>query len=236
MTAALRVSDELAAWVRRTSARAGLDEIAAGFAAGEIETVPAARRHMIAGQQPSPDQAFRRRYGFWEKVGRPDRRSPDRQRDYERRHRLAWSGPLPGFLAARLTVADMAVARIVADEHLARKHCDLSIYEIARRAGMCRKTAKRALCRLRTEKLISIEERPIKGRKNLTNIVRVVSREWLCWLEKRTARRPASGFTGGHLVAPTDTPVKQVAHVQLERPQDGGRGRPSPLITGWQRD
>jgi hypothetical protein len=231
MTAALRVSDELAAWVRRTSTRAGLDEIAAGFAAGEIETVPAAHHHMVAGRQPSPDQAFRRRFGFWEKLGRPDRRSPDRQRDYERRHRLAWSGPLPGFLAARLTVADMAVARIVADEHLARKHCDLSIYEISRRAGMCRKTAKRALCRLRTEKLISIEERPIKGRKSLTNVVRVISAAWLCWLEKRNPR-PMTNSIGGHLVAPTDTNLNKMRIRILKGRKKSGEEGEIPQVAG----
>jgi len=243
MSAAIPVSAELAAWVAARRAKSQscgrtgfsakpdlLDEVTAGFATGEIETVPAAQRHT---QSPPNDFVtdFRRRYGFWGIVRRLQR-SPDRQRSYERRHRLAWSGPLPGFLAARLTVADTAVARIVADEHRSRKVCDLSIAEIAARAGVCRKTAKRALFRLRTEKLVSIEERPIKGRKNLTNVVRIVSREWLCWLEKKRAlQRPAGGI-GGHLVAPTVTRVKQDANLHLETLQDGGRGRPPPLSAG----
>ena len=48
---------------------------------------------------------------------RREQRSPDRQASYDRRHRLAYSGVMPPHLAARLTISDMAVMRIVADEY-----------------------------------------------------------------------------------------------------------------------
>jgi hypothetical protein len=219
MIAALRVSDELAAWVRRTGARAGLDEITAAFEAGEIETRAAAPR---AAAQRADNRLQRRR-------GLARRRSPDRQKSYERRHRLAWSGPLPGYLAARFTISEMAVMRIIADKYLARERCDLSLDEIADRAGVCRKTAQRALRNACVEKLIEIDERPVRGRKNLTNIVRVISGAWVAWLEKR---RSSKSNIGGHLCPTTDTRAKQVAHVQLERPQKGGRGGVNPAVCG----
>jgi hypothetical protein len=223
--ASIPISAELTAWVAaRTRAPDRLSEIIAGFDTGEIETVPAARRHLIGAQQPLVLEAFRRRYGFWDAIRRPQR-SPDRQRSYERRHRLAWSGPLPGFLASRLTIADMAIARIIADEHSRRRRCDLSISEVAARAGVCRKTAKRALCRMHTERLISIEERPIKGRKNLTNIVRVISRAWLCWLDKR-AKPTREPPIGGHLVASTDTRTRKLG----EQDQTTGSLNPQNVV------
>lgn len=160
MSAAISVSDELTSLVRRACASHVRDDLVRAYEFGEIETVPAA----IRDRQKLPDQE---RWRNLERGRRRPQRSPDRQRSYERRHRLAWSGPLPGFLAGRLTIGDMAVARIIADEHLRRRFCDLSLDEIAARAGVCRKTAKRAMQRLRGLALIAIEERPVKGRRVL---------------------------------------------------------------------
>jgi hypothetical protein len=180
MSAAPYVSEELKASVRRMCS-SPRHELAAAYETGQIETVPAAGRNR--SQIPSQER--------WRQLRarRRRQRSPDRQRSYERRHRLAWSGPLPGFLAGRLTIGDMAVARIIVDEHQRRGFCDKSIDEIAASAGVCRKTAKRAMRRLRFERLISVEERPIRGRKSLTNLVRIISPEWKCWLEKRMTAR-----------------------------------------------
>jgi hypothetical protein len=47
---------------------------------------------------------------------RREQRSPDKQASYDRRHRLAYSGVLPRHLAPRLTIGEMAVMRIIADE------------------------------------------------------------------------------------------------------------------------
>jgi hypothetical protein len=138
---------------------------------------------------------------------RREQRSPDKRASYERRHRLAYSGGLPRHLAPGLTVADMAVMRIVADEYVRSAGCELSLAEIAARAGGCRKTAKRALLKARTQRLISIEERPVLGQRNKPNLIRIISFEWLKWLrrskEKNEPKQVAGG--GGHFVPPTDT-------------------------------
>jgi hypothetical protein len=51
-------------------------------------------------------------------TARVEQRSPDRQASIERRRRLAASGPLPPVMAARFTVSELAVLRIVGDEVL----------------------------------------------------------------------------------------------------------------------
>jgi hypothetical protein len=138
-------------------------------------------------------------------------RSADKQKSYDRRHELAYSGVMPHHLAARLTVGAMAVMHIVANEYRAQAVCDLELDEIAARAGVCRKTARRAMQVAQDQRLISVRERPMRGRKNLTNLVEVISFEWLKWLrrpkgDQQVARiEPVGrGPIGGHLFAPTD--------------------------------
>lgn len=123
----------------------------------------------------------------------PPQRSPDRQRSIERRRHLAASGPMPPALAARFTVSELAVLRIVADEVRARGVCDRSLAELAARAGCCRKVAQNVMRLAAREGLVTIERRPRPGRKHLTNIVRVVSAEWRSWLAKGGGLVPTVG-------------------------------------------
>ena len=109
----------------------------------------------------------------------------DRARSRERRRRLAYSGPMPAALAAAFTPAEVAVLRIVADEHRDRGDCALCVDEIAARAGVCHRTVQNALRHAERFGLISTTERRRDGARNLPNIVRVVSREWLTWIEHR---------------------------------------------------
>ena len=105
----------------------------------------------------------------------------------ERRRRWAASGRLPPGLAARFTLAEQAVLALVAAETTKRKDCRLSIENLAAVAGVCRSTVKNAIREARQLGLLTVEERVITGFRNDTNIVRIVSAEWLAWL--RLARR-----------------------------------------------
>jgi hypothetical protein len=109
----------------------------------------------------------------------------DRAKSHERRRRLAYSGPMPASLAARFTPAEVAVLRVIADEHRDRGGCARSVDEIAARAGVCRRTVQNALRHAERLGLVMITERRQSANRNLPNIVRVVSREWLAWLEHR---------------------------------------------------
>jgi hypothetical protein len=118
----------------------------------------------------------------------PEPRSPDRHRSIARRRRLAASGPMPPALACQYTVGELAVLRIVGDEVVARGTCDRSLSEIAARAGVCRKLAQLTLRLAARDGLITVERRPRPGRKNLTNVVRIISQAWLTWMRHRNHR------------------------------------------------
>ena len=94
-------------------------------------------------------------------------------------------------LAAAFMLAKVAVLRIVVDEHWDRGGCDRSVDEIAARAGVCRRTVQNALRHAERLGLVSITERRVAGRRNLPNIVRVISREWLAWIEHHRAKTGA---------------------------------------------
>lgn len=117
-------------------------------------------------------------------VRRPQR-SPDRARSIERRRRLAASGPLPPALAGAFTTGEAAALRIVGDEARERGDCRLPLAAIAARAGISRSTAQRALREAERLGLLVVVERRRPGRVSLTNVVRIVSREWGSWLAKR---------------------------------------------------
>lgn len=116
---------------------------------------------------------------------KPAVRAPVRTRAHlERRRRLAASGPMPHALAAHFTTAELAALRIISDECRAHGACDRSIAEIAMRAGCRRTSVQNALRRARELGLLSISHRRRRG-PSLTNLVTIISREWLAWIAKR---------------------------------------------------
>jgi hypothetical protein len=139
----------------------------------------AARPKMPAAPKVAPAAAARR--------AAP--RSPDRQASILRRRRLVASGPLPPQLAARFTWGEQAVMRIVGDECRAHGCCTLHIDAIAARAGVHRTTVQNALReatgREGGEAIVTVHERRRPGQRSLTNIIRIVSKEWSDWLRRR---------------------------------------------------
>ncbi|MCJ2119314.1 helix-turn-helix domain-containing protein [Methylobacterium sp. J-001] len=130
-----------------------------------------------------------------DRVGSPRRAVGSRPRtdaSMERRRRWAASGRLPPGLAARFTLAEQAVLALVAAEVARRKDCRLSIENMAAVTGVCRSTVKNAIREAARLGLLTVEERQITGFRNDTNIVRIVSPEWLAWLRLARARDPLS--------------------------------------------
>lgn len=116
---------------------------------------------------------------------RRPQRSPDRQHSIERRRRLAMSGPMPPHLACQFTVGELAALRIVANAATRSGGCRLHIDAIAAQAGVCRSTVQNALRAARRLGLITVQERRRRGMASLTNVVRIVSREWTAWIDRR---------------------------------------------------
>jgi hypothetical protein len=108
--------------------------------------------------------------------------SPDRAASIRRRRAVAMSGAVPAKLAAHFTLGELAALSIVAGEVKRNGRCELCMDAIAGMAGVCRSTAQNALRAARLAGLVTVTERPRPGRKNLPNIIRVVSPEWRAWL------------------------------------------------------
>src|SRR3954465_5152039 len=140
-----------------------------------------ARRSLIRGEIKPVDVP----------AGRPSifpprrlQRTPQRPAAIARRRHLAASGPMPPSMACRFTVSELAVLRIIGDEVRQHGLCDRCVDELAARAGVCRSLVKNAIRTAARLGLLTVEERRRAGRRNLPNVVRIVSREWLQWLTR----------------------------------------------------
>src|SRR3954447_23601758 len=119
---------------------------------------------------------------------RRPQRAPVRAVAIPRRRHLAASGPMPPATAARFTVGELAVLRIVGDEVRTGGLCALCVDAVAARAGVCRRLAQNAIRQAARLGLLTVQDRRREGQKNLPNIIRVIGREWLAWL-RAGARR-----------------------------------------------
>src|SRR5262249_17876175 len=81
-----------------------------------------------------------------------------------------------------------------------RKHgfCDLYVDQIAALAGVSRSTVRDAIREAHINCDLRRQERRIPGQKSRTNIIRIISREWLTWL----SHGPAGSGVGVKTSAP----------------------------------
>src|SRR5215208_1296379 len=142
---------------------------------------------------------------------RRPQRTPQRSVAIARRRHLAASGPMPPALACKFTVSELAVLRIVGDEVRLHGHCDRCVDEIAARAGVCRRMVQNALREAAQLGLVTVEARRREGRRNLPNVVRIVSKEWTSWLARggRSSRPQAEGREGAKRCTPRITEIKK---------------------------
>jgi hypothetical protein len=117
-------------------------------------------------------------------VRMPYQRTPNREKSIERRKRLAATQPLPPALAAKakLTFSELAYARLLADDNLIAGDSRDCHDKMAARAGTCSRTIQRAQKRFKKFGWIEVDLRPNKGQKHDSNIVRIISPEWLTWI------------------------------------------------------
>lgn len=211
MSRAITVSAELAASVQRLKSRSWRDADAYGFEQGAIPTRPASS---IAAA-PKASRFIPRQ--------RP--RSPDRAASRERRRSLGGSGALPDTLRRHYTEGQRAVLTIIAGEVKVRGVCDLPIDKIAALAGVCRTTVQTTLHEARRLGHLKITERPVRGRKSLTNIVEVASKEWRAWLTRGpSAHRP---------IGSKDVKMVSTTKSREIRKEEVWRGTVSPAPSKW---
>lgn len=194
----MRFAEQVAEAINCTNGRALDDAVRAmwaGHGAGLIEDDEAqalaalAHARQSAGRAPrAPSQALGMHLSIFP-VRRPQR-PRNRAAALARRRRVAASGALPPALAALFTMGELAALAIIADEVRRRGRCELALDAIAARAGVSRSTTKNAIRAARQHGLILVTERPRPGRKNDTNTIRIVDRQWCAWL--KGAKRRAS--------------------------------------------
>ena len=131
--------------------------------------------------------------------------------------------------------------RIVGDECRAKGFCDLHIDAIAARAGAHRTTVQNTLREAQGRgevpgvPIITVQERRRRGQRSLTNIIKIVSKEWWSWLNRgpRTFMGVGSKRTQSKKLSTTDTSKKEEATGKI-KPADPG----SPLenvLRSWGR-
>lgn len=180
--------------------------------AGALAALVAARRAAIRGPQgagaragasaspsPAPTPEGRPPLPRWRFPAPRAPRRPDRDASRERRRRLAASGPMPPALAARFTTGELAALKIVADEIAARGDCRLPLGAVAARAGVSETTARNALRAAARAGLLAIEARPRRGLPNLTNVVRMIDRQWRDWIARRRDRGEGAKNPGARI-------------------------------------
>lgn len=156
------------------------------------------------------------------------KRLTDEQRT-KRRHRkrmLGGSSALPDTLRHHYTEGERAVLCIVAGEVKRQGICVLSIDEISDRAGVGRTTVQNAMHHARLLGHVQIKERPQRGAKHLTNVVTVISAEWLAWI-----KRGPSGACGiGSKLLTTTKIVSTTKNIDL-RKEEALRGSAWPNLS-----
>ena len=115
---------------------------------------------------------------------RVKRGKDDRAASRARRRVLGGSSALPDTMRGAYSEAKRSVLCVVAGEVKRRGVCDLCLDKIAAIAGVCRTTARDALHEARRLGHVAIAERPRRGARSLTNVVRIVSKAWLQWIAR----------------------------------------------------
>ena len=136
-------------------------------------------------------------------VSRQRPRSPDRKASRERRRRLGGQGALPDDLLIYYTEGQRAVLCVVSFEIIDHGSCDLAVDAIAAKAGVGHTTVQTTMHEARRLGHLTILERPRPGKKNLTNIVRISSQEWLDWLRRASSKARFIGSNSLKIVSAT---------------------------------
>jgi hypothetical protein len=188
--------DNIARAVWHDWGKAAFTDDEATFLAEAIE-----RRRPISFRRPShagsgPCRPIGRLLGRLGSRFNPRRpqRSPDRAASRQRRRTLAGSSALPPGVRWHYTEGERAALSIVASEVKRHGVCDWPIDKIAAMAGVCRSTVQNALREARLQAHLVVQERPVKGRKNLTNAITIINREWLAWLKRGPSALRSIGF------------------------------------------
>lgn len=144
------------------------------------------------------------------------KRERDRRASKSRKRQRGGDAILPNNLRDWFTEGGRAVMSVIAGECRRIGRCEMPVEKIAAIAGVSIRTVQYTLAMasgkglppgsaaladdpLAPPVLIRVEYRPLKGRRNRTNVITIISREWLLWLSYKPAQRlPSTGCNEVH--------------------------------------
>lgn len=108
-----------------------------------------------------------------------------------RQRALRWvaSGWMPPQVASRFRPSEIAALAVIARQIWQHGECKLPVGAIAAFAGVSESTVRAAYRQAAKLGLLVVRERRITKWRSDTNVIDIISREWLAWL----ARRPKGG-------------------------------------------
>jgi hypothetical protein len=112
-------------------------------------------------------------------------RCPDRIKALERTRRWAAAGRMPPSIACKFTMGEQAALAVIAFDVAKRKFCDKAIGAIAALAGISESTVKRAIRQAKALGFVTVQERRLSRYRNDTNIVRIIAKAWVAWIDLR---------------------------------------------------
>lgn len=114
------------------------------------------------------------------------RRQVDADKARQRRRKWGGSSSMPDTMRPHYTEGERAALAVIAEQVKLNGFCDIAIEAIAEAAGVSRSTTQNAIRKARSGDRadIAVQLRPRSGQKNLTNIIRIISRAWLSWLKR----------------------------------------------------
>ncbi len=132
-------------------------------------------RRPIGRLAPAPTRIHRR----------PSIPEEKRAEAWLRRRTLAKNCVIPTCVARRFTVGKLAVLSVIAGAVMERGQSNMSLPEIAARAGVGCTTARYAIRDAVRMGLISVSENRINGLWSRPNTIRIVCGRWLRWFGRR---------------------------------------------------
>lgn len=190
--------------------------LAQAYESGAIPTKPASKP-FVGAKTLSPHLRRMQRL-----AGRKWQSSPDRAASMARKRKLGGSSGMPDTMRHYYTEGEHAVLVVIAGEVKHHGLCDLAVDRIAAVAGVSRTTAQNAIREAKRLGHLSVESRPRKGQKNLTNLVRITSPEWKTWLKRGPSLARQIGFKKLH---PTKNQDKNYNQCERQSRNDGARGK-----------
>jgi len=135
----------------------------------------------------------------------------------QRRRNYGSSNPLPPSMRFLYRPSEHAALSVVAWVCKKKGACFMSNESIADAAGVSVTTVKNAIREAKKLGHLCVVNRPRPGAKNLTNIITVISSEWLSWMKRSIG-------------------VKGVATYKTTREQKGTKGQNGTVARAYERE